>query len=450
MGIGSALRQAREKMGYTLEEMAEITNINIKYLQSLEQDQFDQLPSEFYVRIFMKNYAKRIGLDHQPLLDAYDSFLENQDESSISTYGNATQPEHGFSLAETKQKATQLEEGQNPVLQTYFQPPLRGANGSRFPSLLSEKEQPQEAPNRSSTFLPSLPKQQRSEEEWKQPTMENRESPVIPSTPQARVGAVNAPPYPPIGTGNMKKHRGSESARNPGPIPQQQFLGLPAPTSTHMNPTPVQESYETSRPVRKFVSPTRESSTVTGAMNPPNRESFETSRPTSRLMSTSRESSTVTTGLMSNRPGFDSYESQPQSRLVPPNRESSTVTTGLMSNRSGLDSYDSRPQSKLVPPNRESSTVTGSMSNRPGFDSYDSRPQSRFMPPNRESSTVSGSMPNFANDKNRKGIQPSEFKPRSQTHGKREEEYEPRGPWIVITITMILTAAGTVYYLFYV
>lgn len=444
MGIGSALRQAREKMGYTLEEMAEITNINIKYLQSLEQDQFDQLPSEFYVRIFMKNYAKRIGLDHQPLLNAYDSFLENQEDekSSISTYGNATQPDHGFSLAETKQKATQLEEGQNPVLQTYFQPPLRGANGSRFPSLLSEKE-PQEATNRK--FLPSLPKQQRVEEEWNQPIMENRETPNIPFTPQARIGAVNAPPYPP--TGNMKKHRSSESARSPIPTPQQQFLGLPEPTPSLINHTPVSESFENSRP-SKFVSPSRESSTFTGSSTL-KMESFETPRLSTRLMSATRESSTIT-GSVSNRSGFDSFDSRPESRFVPPNRESSTVT-GSMPNRPGFDSFDSRPTSKFMPPNRESSTVAGSMSNRPGFDSYDSRPESRFMPPNRESSTVAGSMSNSTNDRNRiGGAQPTAFKPRSQTHGKREEENEPRGPWIVITITMILTAAGTAYYLLYV
>lgn len=71
-GIGLYLKQVREQQGYTLEEMNRITNIHTKYLDALEQDQFDQLPSPFYAKAFLRTYAKSLGMDAQPLLELFD------------------------------------------------------------------------------------------------------------------------------------------------------------------------------------------------------------------------------------------------------------------------------------------------------------------------------------------------------------------------------------------
>lgn len=70
--VGKFLRQAREKQKYTLEEISQMTKIDVKYLQALEEDRFDQIPSPFYVRIFLKNYAKFLGLNYEPLLNFYE------------------------------------------------------------------------------------------------------------------------------------------------------------------------------------------------------------------------------------------------------------------------------------------------------------------------------------------------------------------------------------------
>ncbi|SEN43973.1 helix-turn-helix domain-containing protein [Lihuaxuella thermophila] len=71
-GVGIYLRQAREQLGYSLEEMNRITNIHTEYLYALENDQFDRLPSPFYARAFLRTYAKCLGLEVQPLLDLYE------------------------------------------------------------------------------------------------------------------------------------------------------------------------------------------------------------------------------------------------------------------------------------------------------------------------------------------------------------------------------------------
>ncbi|MDR6224248.1 helix-turn-helix domain-containing protein [Desmospora profundinema] len=73
-GIGSYLRQTRESMGYSLDQVQQNTKIHIEYLRALENDQFESLPSPFYVRAFLRTYAHSLGLDAQPLLDRYERF----------------------------------------------------------------------------------------------------------------------------------------------------------------------------------------------------------------------------------------------------------------------------------------------------------------------------------------------------------------------------------------
>ncbi|MBA4494405.1 helix-turn-helix domain-containing protein [Paenactinomyces guangxiensis] len=77
MGVGIVLKQARERIGYSLEEMNRITNIHTEYLHALENDRFDQLPSPFYARAFLRAYAKSLGLEVQPLLDTLEKVYQN-------------------------------------------------------------------------------------------------------------------------------------------------------------------------------------------------------------------------------------------------------------------------------------------------------------------------------------------------------------------------------------
>jgi cytoskeleton protein RodZ len=53
-------RQARQK---TLAEAADATRINAKFLQALEENDFDKLPDEIFTRGFIKLYATYLGLD---------------------------------------------------------------------------------------------------------------------------------------------------------------------------------------------------------------------------------------------------------------------------------------------------------------------------------------------------------------------------------------------------
>lgn len=71
--IGEVLRLARINQGLSLDELQKKTEIQLDMLEAMEADDFDQLPSPFYTRSFLKKYAWAVELDDQIVLDAYDS-----------------------------------------------------------------------------------------------------------------------------------------------------------------------------------------------------------------------------------------------------------------------------------------------------------------------------------------------------------------------------------------
>ena len=75
--IGNILREARESSGATLGAAQEQLKIQQKYLVALEDGRFEELPTPVHVRGYLKNYAKYLGLDPQPLLDSYQTSLLN-------------------------------------------------------------------------------------------------------------------------------------------------------------------------------------------------------------------------------------------------------------------------------------------------------------------------------------------------------------------------------------
>lgn len=70
-GIGDTLRDARQQRGLSLEDAAAETRIRATHLAALEQEEFARLGGDVYVRGFIRSYAKLLGLDPAPLLEAY-------------------------------------------------------------------------------------------------------------------------------------------------------------------------------------------------------------------------------------------------------------------------------------------------------------------------------------------------------------------------------------------
>jgi transcriptional regulator with XRE-family HTH domain len=73
--IGASLREARQRLGLELAEVAQETKVRERYLRALEQERFDELPPG-YRRTFLRGYAAHLGLDADAFVDEYVSRFE--------------------------------------------------------------------------------------------------------------------------------------------------------------------------------------------------------------------------------------------------------------------------------------------------------------------------------------------------------------------------------------
>lgn len=79
-GIGETLRAARRRQGRSLSDAAAETRVRETYLAALEEEEFAALGGSVYVKGFLRSYARFLGLDPEPLIDAYRTDHERQDE----------------------------------------------------------------------------------------------------------------------------------------------------------------------------------------------------------------------------------------------------------------------------------------------------------------------------------------------------------------------------------
>jgi cytoskeleton protein RodZ len=71
--IGNSLREARLRQGLEFPEIEQATKIRGKYLRALEEEQFEVLPAQTYVKGFLRSYADYLGLDGQLYVDEFNS-----------------------------------------------------------------------------------------------------------------------------------------------------------------------------------------------------------------------------------------------------------------------------------------------------------------------------------------------------------------------------------------
>ncbi|MFP4199486.1 MAG: helix-turn-helix domain-containing protein, partial [Halanaerobium sp.] len=70
--LGSLLKRARQEKGLSLDDIQEETKIRKKYLEAIEENNFDVLPGNVYLKVFIKGYAREVGIDYQKLLENYE------------------------------------------------------------------------------------------------------------------------------------------------------------------------------------------------------------------------------------------------------------------------------------------------------------------------------------------------------------------------------------------
>ncbi|WP_125581266.1 helix-turn-helix domain-containing protein [Levilactobacillus cerevisiae] len=91
--LGKTLRDARIAKGYTLDDLQQTTKIQKRYLIAIEDQNFDELPGDFYVRAFIKQYADMVDLDGAELLKQFDSALPSTQTQEYVDKVNENNPE---------------------------------------------------------------------------------------------------------------------------------------------------------------------------------------------------------------------------------------------------------------------------------------------------------------------------------------------------------------------
>jgi len=71
MNLGSLLRKSREERHIDLDAAVKATRIRRHNLEALENEEWDKLPSQVFVRGFLRSYAEFLGLDKELVLSLY-------------------------------------------------------------------------------------------------------------------------------------------------------------------------------------------------------------------------------------------------------------------------------------------------------------------------------------------------------------------------------------------
>lgn len=75
--FGSRLREARERRGITLRQIANATKISIGVLDALERNDISRLPGGIFGRAFVRSYAAEVGLDPEATLRDFMATFPN-------------------------------------------------------------------------------------------------------------------------------------------------------------------------------------------------------------------------------------------------------------------------------------------------------------------------------------------------------------------------------------
>jgi flagellar biosynthesis protein FlhG len=68
---GAVLRRIRETRGISLRQIANASKVGVRYLEYIEQDRHAYLPAPVYLRGFLQEYARMVGLDPRRVTESY-------------------------------------------------------------------------------------------------------------------------------------------------------------------------------------------------------------------------------------------------------------------------------------------------------------------------------------------------------------------------------------------
>ncbi len=96
MNIGEKFKTARKEKGITLEEIQKNTKIRTKYLEAIEENNFNIIPGKVYAKAFIKEYARQLNLDAEELIKEYQNIVNVKKVKEIKEVNNKQNKNNGF------------------------------------------------------------------------------------------------------------------------------------------------------------------------------------------------------------------------------------------------------------------------------------------------------------------------------------------------------------------
>jgi transcriptional regulator with XRE-family HTH domain len=84
--LGEKLKKIRSERRIGLSDISRFTKIQLKYLENIEEGLYEKLPSDVYVKGFLKSYAKFLGVNGESLIRLYQK--ERGIKRSLDKNGN--------------------------------------------------------------------------------------------------------------------------------------------------------------------------------------------------------------------------------------------------------------------------------------------------------------------------------------------------------------------------
>ncbi len=83
LGIGEDLKRIREEKGLSIYDVEDETKIKATFIEAIENENFDKIPGRVYVKGFIKNYTKFLGLDSTIYLQRLNEHFQEGKQEDI-------------------------------------------------------------------------------------------------------------------------------------------------------------------------------------------------------------------------------------------------------------------------------------------------------------------------------------------------------------------------------
>jgi cytoskeletal protein RodZ len=70
------LREIRESCGKEIGDICRVTRISTRYIRAIEEEEFSKIPGDIYVRGYIKEYARCLGIPYGEAIEKYEIYLK--------------------------------------------------------------------------------------------------------------------------------------------------------------------------------------------------------------------------------------------------------------------------------------------------------------------------------------------------------------------------------------